>query len=354
MKKHVVGWAMTLMAAAAMTAPANAQTTTGGQAPLPSWNDGAARSAIVGFVARVTTPGGSDYVPEPERIAVFDNDGTLWSEHPLYVQLAFAIDRVRTLAPQHPEWKDREPFASVLKGDVNAVLAGGNVALLEMIMATHAGVTSDEFAKIVTDWLEKARHPKFGRPFTELVYQPMLELLAYLRAHGFKTYIVSGGGIEFVRPWAEAVYGIPPEQVVGSSVRMKYEIRDGTPVLMRLPELNFIDDKEGKPVGIQQHIGRRPIAAFGNSDGDFQMLEWVSAGPGPRLALLVRHDDAVREFAYDRESHVGRLARGLDEAEARRWIVVSMKTDWKTVFAKTGGRPSESGGRAGQTARPGR
>jgi hypothetical protein len=223
-----------------------------------------------------------------------------------------------------------------------------------MIMATHAGVSSDEFAKIVTAWLEKARHPKFGRPFTELVYQPMLELLAYLRAHGFKTYIVSGGGIEFVRPWAEAVYGIPPEQVVGSSVRMKYEIRDGTPVLMRLPELNFIDDKEGKPVGIQQHIGRRPIAPFGNSDGDFQMLEWVSAGTGPRLALLVRHDDAVREFAYDRESHVGRLARGLDEAEARRWIVVSMKTDWKTVFARAGGMPSDSGGRAGQTARPDR
>jgi phosphoserine phosphatase len=300
--------------------------------PLPSWNDGAARRAIVSFVERVTKDGGPDYVPPAERIAVFDNDGTLWSEQPMYVQLAFAIDRVKALAPSHPGWRTKEPFASVLKGDLKAALAGGEHALLELVMATHAGITSEEFERIVQDWMATARHPKTGRLYTEMVYQPMLELLAYLRANGFKTFIVSGGGVEFMRPWAERVYGIPPEQVIGSSIKTKYEVRNGTPVLARLPEINFIDDKEGKPVGIQQHIGRRPIAAFGNSDGDFQMLEWTTAAPGPRLALIVHHDDDAREAAYDRESHIGRLSRGLDEAPSRGWIVGSMKNDWKHVF----------------------
>jgi phosphoglycolate phosphatase-like HAD superfamily hydrolase len=303
--------------------------------PLPSWNDGNARAAILSFVARVTTHGGPAFVPPAERIAVFDNDGTLWGEQPMYFQAFFVFDRVKALAPQHPEWKAKEPFASVLKGDVTSALAGGERALLEMAMATHAGTTTEEFERIVGDWIATAKHPKTGRLYTEMVYQPMLELLAYLRANGFKTFIVSGGGIEFMRPWAERVYGVPPEQVIGSSVKARYEVRDGRPVLLRLPELNFIDDKEGKPVGIQQHIGRRPIAAFGNSDGDFQMLEWTTAGPGPRLALLVHHDDATREAAYDRESAIGRLARGLDEAGRRGWVVASIARDWKTVFPTT-------------------
>jgi phosphoglycolate phosphatase-like HAD superfamily hydrolase len=303
--------------------------------PLPSWNDGNARAAILSFVARVTTHGGPAFVPPAERIAVFDNDGTLWGEQPMYFQAFFVFDRVKALAPQHPEWKAKEPFASVLKGDVTSALAGGERALLEMAMATHAGTTTEGFERIVGDWIATAKHPKTGRLYTEMVYQPMLELLAYLRANGFKTFIVSGGGIEFMRPWAERVYGVPPEQVIGSSVKARYEVRDGRPVLLRLPELNFIDDKEGKPVGIQQHIGRRPIAAFGNSDGDFQMLEWTTAGPGPRLALLVHHDDATREAAYDRESAIGRLARGLDEAGRRGWVVASIARDWKTVFPTT-------------------
>jgi phosphoglycolate phosphatase-like HAD superfamily hydrolase len=243
--------------------------------PLPSWHDGVTKKAIVDFVKRVTTPGGKDYVPEPERIATFDNDGTLWAEQPLYFQLLFALDRVKALAPQHPEWKGKEPFASLLKGDVQGALAGGERAMLEIVMATHADMTTAEFEEIVTDWLASAKHPKTGRLFTEMVYQPMIELLAYLRTHGFKTFIVSGGGIEFMRPWVEKVYGIPPEQVVGSSIKTKLEMRDGKPALVRLPEINFIDDKDGKPVGINQHIGRRPIAAFGNSDGDRQMLEWT-------------------------------------------------------------------------------
>jgi hypothetical protein len=300
--------------------------------PLPSWNDGPARQSIVAFVAKVTREGTAGYVPPAERIAVFDNDGCLWSEQPVYVQLAFALDRVKALAPQHPEWQTQEPFASLLKGDVASALAGGEQAIAQIIMATHAGTTTGEFATIVQDWLATARHPVTGRPYTGMVYQPMLEVLAYLRANGFKTFIVSGGGIEFMRPWTEQVYGIPPEQVVGSSIRTKYELRDGEPVLVRLPELDFIDDKAGKPVGIQQHIGRRPILAFGNSDGDFEMLEWTTAGEGPRLGVIVHHDDAGREVAYDRHSHIGRLDRGLDEAGRRGWVLVSMKNDWRTIY----------------------
>ncbi len=301
--------------------------------PLPSWNDTAPKKALIDFVEKVTNEGAPDFVPAPERIATFDNDGTLWAEQPMYFQLLFALDRVKALAPQHSEWKTREPFASLLKGDVKGALAGGEKAMLEIVMVTHAGMTTAEFEQVVKDWLATAKHPKFIRSYTECVYQPMLELLAYLRANGFKTFIVSGGGIEFMRPWAEKVYGIPPEQVVGSSIKTKFELRDGQPVLVRLPEINFIDDKAGKPVGIQQHIGRRPIAAFGNSDGDLQMLEWTQAGGGARLLMLVHHDDAEREFAYDRKSHIGQLDKAWDEALAKGWTVVSMKDDWKRVFA---------------------
>jgi haloacid dehalogenase-like hydrolase len=300
--------------------------------PLPSWNAGASKQRIVAFVKAVTSEGGKDYVAPGERIAVFDNDGTLWAEQPLYFQLFFALDRIKTLAPQHPQWKDKEPFAALLKGDVKAALAGGEHAILEIIMATHAGMTSDEFAKIVGDWAATARHPTTNRRFTEMIYQPMLEVLVYLRANGFKTFIVSGGGIEFMRPWTEKVYGIPPEQVVGSSIKTKFELRGSTPVLVRLPELNFIDDKAGKPVAINLHIGRRPIAAFGNSDGDFQMLQWTTAGSGQRLGMLVHHDDAVREYAYDRNSSIGRLVQGLDQYQAMGWGLVSMKNDWKIIF----------------------
>jgi phosphoserine phosphatase len=300
--------------------------------PLPSWKDTASRRAIVEFVGKVTQEGSPDYVPVPERIATFDNDGTLWAEQPMYFQAFFVVDRIKALAPKHPEWTMQEPFASVLKGDMKTALAGGEKALLEMVMATHAGMRTAEFEQIVKDWIATAKHPKTGRPFTELVYQPMRELLAYLRANGFKTYIVSGGGIEFMRPWTEKVYGVPPEQVIGSSIKTKYEIRDGKPALVRLPEINFIDDKEGKPIAIQQHIGRRPIAAFGNSDGDLQMLQWTAAGNGPRLALIVHHTDAEREWAYDRKSHIGKLDKALDEAQARGWTVVDMMRDWKTAF----------------------
>jgi len=300
--------------------------------PLPSWNDTAPKKAIVAFVEKVTKTGSPDFVPPSERIATFDNDGTLWSEQPMYFQLVFALDRVKTLAPQHPEWKEIQPFKAALGGDLKTVFAGGEHALLELVMATHAGNTAEEFAKTVKDWIATARHPKTGRPYTEMVYQPMLELLAYLRANGFKTFIVSGGGIEFMRPWTEKVYGIPPEQVIGSSIKTKFEVRDGKPVLVRLPEINFIDDKAGKPVGIHQHIGRRPVAAFGNSDGDFEMLEWTTAGKGPRLGVYVHHDDADREWAYDRKSPIGKLDRGLNEAPKRGWVVISMKNDWKRVF----------------------
>jgi len=299
---------------------------------LPSWNDGTSKRAIVGFVERVTKPGSPDFVAEPERIATFDNDGTLWAEQPMYFQLMFALDRVKALAPQHPEWKTNEPFASLLKGDVNKALAGGEKALLEIVMVTHAGMTTAEFEKVVKDWIATARHPKSGRRYTEMVYQPMLELLSYLRANGFKTFIVSGGGIEFMRPWAYEVYGIPPEQVIGSSIKTQFGIRDGKPVLLRLPQIDFIDDKAGKPVGINRFIGRRPIAAFGNSDGDLQMLQWITAGEGARFALYVHHTDAEREWAYDRKSSVGRLDKGLDEALAKGWTVVDIKKDWKVVF----------------------
>jgi phosphoglycolate phosphatase-like HAD superfamily hydrolase len=299
--------------------------------PLPSWNEGAAKAAITSFVGKVTTQGSSGFVPPAERIAVFDNDGTLWAEQPMYFQLFFALDRIKALAPQHPEWKDKEPFASLLKGDVKAALAGGEHALAEIVMATHAGLTTEEFEKVVSDWISTAKHPKTGKLYTEMVYQPMLELLAYLRANGFKTFIVSGGGIEFMRPWTEKVYGIPPEQVIGSSGGLKYELRDGKPVLVKLPEIAHNDDKDGKPVGIQRHIGRRPIFAAGNSDGDFQMLEWTTGGAGPRLAMIVHHDDADRESAYDRESPIGKLARGLDEGPARGWSIIRMKDDWKTI-----------------------
>jgi hypothetical protein len=300
--------------------------------PLPSWNDGPARQALLAFVERVTKEGSPDFVPAPQRIAVFDNDGALWSEQPMYVQLAFALDRVRALAPQHPEWKAKEPFASALRGDLAAVAASGERGLLELVMATHAGNTSEEFAAIVEEWLGAARHPKLARPYTECVYQPMLELLAHLRANGFETFIVSGGGVEFMRPWTERVYGVPPEKVVGSSIQTRYELRDGKPAIVRLPAVDFVDDKAGKPVAIHKFVGRRPILAFGNSDGDFEMLEWTTAGEGPRLGLLLHHDDAEREVAYDRKSPFGRLERGLDEAAARGWTLVSMKRDWKRVF----------------------
>ena len=300
--------------------------------PLPSWNEGAAKDAVLEFVDRVTDPAGPDFVAEPERIAVFDNDGTLWAEQPVYFQLLLAIDRVKAMAPDHPEWNDLQPFKAVLDGDMAALAASGVHGILELVMATHAGMTTAEFEAVVADWLTTARHPTTGRAFTEMVYQPMLELLEYLRANGFKTFIVSGGGIEFMRPWTEAVYGIPPEQVVGSSIKTVFEVRDGEPALVRLPEMNFIDDKEGKPVGIHRHIGRRPIAAFGNSDGDFQMLEWTTAGKGAHLGVLIHHTDADREWAYDRESQSGGLARGLDEADARGWIVIDMKNDWRTIF----------------------
>ena len=301
-------------------------------ATLPSWTDGAAKKAITSFVSRVTTAGSPDFVAASERIAVFDNDGTLWAEQPIYVQLAFALDRVKALAPQHPEWQTREPFKSVIAGDLKAVLAGGEHALMDIMAASHAGNTTAEFEQVVTDWVATAKHPKTGRLYTEMVYRPMLEVLAYLRANGFKTYIVSGGGVEFMRPWAERVYGIPPEQVVGSRGRMKYEVRGGVPVLARLAEIDLVDDKAGKPVGIQQAIGRRPTIAFGNSDGDFEMLEWTTTAPGPRLGVIVHHTDADREWAYDRESHIGRLARGLDEAAARGWVVVDMKQEWARIF----------------------
>ncbi|RFB84811.1 haloacid dehalogenase [Rhizobium leguminosarum bv. trifolii] len=300
---------------------------------LPSWNDTAPKEAIISFVEKVTKPSSADFVPEAERIAVFDNDGTLWVEHPIYTQLAFALDRVRALAPQHPEWKETQPFKAVLESDMKALAASGEKGLVELIMTTHAGMTSNDFQKVVTDWLASARDPKFKRPYTELVYQPMVELLAYLRANGFKTFIVSGGGIEFMRPWAEKVYGVPPEQVIGSSIKTEFRMQDDTPTLFRLPEVNFTDDKAGKPVGINQQIGRRPIAAFGNSDGDLQMLQWTTMAGGPaRLGMLIHHTDADREYAYDRDTEFGRLDKALDAASIAGWTVVDMKADWKQVF----------------------
>jgi phosphoserine phosphatase len=304
--------------------------------PLPSWNDTATKKEIVTFVERVTKQGSPDLVPEAARIATFDNDGTLWAEQPIYFQLAFALDRAKALAPLHPEWKDKEPFASLLKGDLKGALAGGQAAIFEIVTVTHSGMTTEEFENIVRDWIATAKHPKTGKLYTEMVYQPMLELLAYLRGNGFKTFIVSGGGIDFMRVFAERVYGVPPEQVVGSSGKLNFELRDGRPILMKMPELNFNDDKTGKPVGIQMHIGRQPIAAFGNSDGDLQMLEWAKGGGGVRFALIVHHTDAEREWAYDRASSIGKLDKALDAAQAMGWTVVDMKNDWKRVFSFEG------------------
>ena len=302
--------------------------------PLPSWNDGPAKQSILAFVEKITKDGSPDFVPVPvpERIAVFDNDGTLWAEQPAYTQVLFLVDRIKVLAPEHPEWKTKEPFASLLKGDLHAVAATGEAGLAELMAATHSGMTTEEFSKTVSDWIATAKHPKTGKLYTEMVYQPMLELLAYLRENGFKTFIVSGGGIEFMRPWTEKVYGIAPEQVVGSTGGLKLEMRDGSPIIMKLPILVLNDDKEGNPVGIQRHIGRRPVAAFGNSDGDLQMLQWTAAGGGPRFCLYVHHTDAEREWAYDRKSHIGKLDKGLDEAKAKGWTVVSMKDNWKTIY----------------------
>jgi hypothetical protein len=304
------------------------------QDPLPSWNDTAPKKAIVAFVEKVSKAGSADFIPPAERIATFDNDGTLWAEQPIYIQFAFARDRVKALVPQHPEWKTKPPFSKFISTPKEEMVAVSEHELMEMIMVSHAGMTTEEFERIVKEWIATAKHPKTGKLYSEMVYQPMLELLAYLRANGFKTFIVSGGGIEFMRPWTESVYGIPPEQVIGSSGKLKLEMRDGKPVLMKLPEIDFIDDKEGKPVGIQTHIGRRPVAAFGNSDGDLQMLQWTTAGRGARFALIVHHDDAEREWAYDRQSPIGKLDEAWDEAKAKGWTVVSMKSDWNTIFPK--------------------
>ena len=301
------------------------------QDPLPSWNDTAPKKAIIAFVERVTKEDSPDFVKPEERIATFDNDGTLWAEKPIYFQFQFAIDRVKALAPQHPKWNEQKPFKYILTGDMKALLADGK-SMMALMAVSHSGMTTDDFNQIVKEWLHTAKHPKTGRLYTQMVYQPMLELLTYLRANNFKTFIVSGGGVEFMRCFAEETYGIPPEQVVGSSSKLKYEMTDGKPLLLRLPEVQFINDKQGKPIGIEIFIGRRPIAAFGNSDGDQQMLEWTMGGSGARFVFIVHHDDAEREWAYDRKSDVGRLDKASDEAVAKGWIVVSMKDDWKTIF----------------------
>jgi len=306
-----------------------------GQDPLPSWNDTAPKKAIIGFVEKVTREGSPDFVKAEERIATFDNDGTLWAEQPIYFQFQFGIDRVKALVRQHPEWKEQRPFKYVLAGDTKALLADRK-SMMTLMAISHAGMATDEFDHIVEEWLRTAKHPNTNRLYTEMVYQPMLELLHYLRANEFKTFIVSGGGVEFIRGFAEHSYGIPPEQVVGSSSKMEFQIRDGKPVLVRLPEVQFVDDKQGKPIGIKTFIGRRPIAAFGNSDGDQQMLEWTAAASGARFALIVHHDDAEREWAYDRRSNIGRLDKAWDEALAKGWTVVSMKEDWKTIFPPLG------------------
>jgi phosphoserine phosphatase len=300
--------------------------------PLPSWNEGAAKESILRFVERVTTERGQDFAPPLDRIAVFDNDGTLWSEKPFYFQLIFALDRVKALATQHPEWQDQQPFKAILEDDIERFLAGGLKAVLDVLVVTHGGNTSAEFEQIVLDWIANARHPRTGRPYTEMVYQPMLELLDYLRANDFRTYLVSGGGIEFMRAWVQDVYGISPEQVIGSSIETKFEMRDSGPVLVRIPKVDFVDDNEGKPVGIHKFIGRRPLLAFGNSDGDLQMLQWTAAGESPRFMGLVHHTDAEREWVYDRDSLVGRLDKALDEARGKSWTVVDMKRDWRVVY----------------------
>lgn len=299
---------------------------------LPSWKAGASKKAIIEFVEQVTDSNSKHFVPVSKRIAVFDNDGTLWCEKPMYAQLAFALDRVKELAPQYPEWKEKLPFKAVLENDLKQVMAGGHKALAELVMASHAGTTTDEFEEVTRKWLDSARHPETGKPYTGMVYQPMLELLNYLRKNGFETWIVSGGGIEFIRPWSKQVYGIPPQQVIGSTIETKFEIRNGKPVLVRLPRLDFVDDKEGKPVAINRHIGVRPIAAFGNSDGDIQMLQWATSGQGKTLGMIIHHTDAQREYSYDRESSVGRLDQGFDLAKQNGWTIVDMKKDWAVVF----------------------
>lgn len=309
-----------------------AVTTAGAANPLPSWNDGKSRQAIINFVEDVTTKGGPHYVPPAERIATFDNDGTLWVEHPVYTQVWFAFERAKKLAPQHPEWKTQQPFKALLEGDMKTVGQSGVKGLLEIVLATHAGMTATEFAEEAGTWLRTTMHPRFERPYVETVYQPQLELLAYLRANGFKTFIVSGGGIAFMRPISQEAYGIPPEQVIGSSIVSEFRIKDGVADLVRMPKIDFINDKEGKPVGIDRHIGRRPILAFGNSDSDTQMIEYTTAGEGRRIGLFVHHTDTEREFAYDRKSHVGTLDKALDQADSRGWIIVDMKKDWKVVF----------------------
>jgi phosphoglycolate phosphatase-like HAD superfamily hydrolase len=300
--------------------------------PLPSWNDVQSKQAIVAFVEKVTKEGGPDFVPRDERIATFDNDGTLWCEQPMYFQVLFAFDRIKATADEHPEWKDNEPFKSVLAGDMKSLAAAGEKGLLEIVAATHTGMSVEDFHAIVSAWMRTARHPKYQRPYTQCIYQPMVELLRYLRANEFKTFIVSGGGVEFMRPWVEKAYGIPPQQVVGSSGVVKFELKGGKSLLMKEPKVEFIDDGPGKPVGINRFIGRRPIMAFGNSDGDLQMLQYTTTGDGPRFGLIVHHTDAEREFAYDRQSHVGKLDKALDEAASRGWTVVDMKSDWKTIF----------------------
>jgi len=300
--------------------------------PLPTWNEGQVKQSIISFVEAVTVETSPDFIKSADRIAVFDNDGTLWAEQPYYFQLQFAIDRVKALAPEHPEWKENKLIQAVLADDINTVLSFGEKGLMELIMTTHAGMTTDEFSQIVKDWIITAKHPKTGKLYKEMVYQPMLEVLDYLRANGFKTWIVSGGGVDFLRPWTEEVYGIPADQVIGSSIKAAYEMRDGKPVLIKLPEINFIDDKEGKPVGIYQYIGKKPVAAFGNSDGDLQMLQYTASNHLKSLCVYIHHTDSVREWAYDRESHIGKLDKGLDEAIAKGWTVVDMKTDWKKIY----------------------
>lgn len=303
-----------------------------GDDPLPAWNDGETKRALVSFVTRVTTPGTPDFVPAPERIAVFDNDGTLWPEQPMYTQLAFALARVRALVPQHPEWRTQSPFKEALAGDLAGIAASGPRGVMRLMVATETGMSTEAFERTVLAWLATARQPRFQRPYTALAYLPMLQLLAYLRANGFRTFIVSGGGADFMRPWTEPVYGIPPEQVVGSTVAVKFEERGGEPTLLRLPEIDFIDDKAGKPVGIYRYIGRRPLVAFGNSDGDLQMLQYAAAGAHPHFVVLIHHTDGVREYAYDRHAQFGRLDVALDQARAKGWTVVDMKRDWRIIF----------------------
>jgi len=319
--------ALALVVALAFTPLAQAQ-----EDPLHSWNATGPKAAVRSFVERVTKPGSPDFVPVAERIAVFDNDGTLWAEQPIYFQVQFALDRVKAMAPQHPEWRTQAPFSYLLSGDMKSFMEGGEKSLMAVLEASHAGMTTEEFDAKVKEWLRTAQHPKTGRPYTQMVYEPMVELLKYLRANGFKTFIVSGGGVEFMRAFTEEVYGIPPEQVIGSQGKLKYELVQGKPVLIKLPEVQFVDDKTGKPIGIEYAIGRRPLAAFGNSDGDREMLEWTTSGKGPRFGLLVHHTDGLREWAYDRKSHIGQLDKAWDEALTKGWTVVDMKEDWKTIF----------------------